>query len=172
MSGRLQLVPLDLAEANAFVARHHRHHGPVVGHRFSIGAALGDLIVGVAIIGRPVARRRDDGMTLEVTRLCTDGIKRPIGKANRKGEPCFINAASFLYAAAIRAAWALGYTRIGTYLLDTETGASLKAAGWREVGKTPGRSWSVPSRPRVDTHPLQPRLIFEATRQPAEEAEA
>jgi hypothetical protein len=72
---KLGLIPLDLAEANAFVTEHHRHHRAVVGHKFSLGATLADKIVGVAIVGRPVARRRDDGMTLEVTRLCSDGTK-------------------------------------------------------------------------------------------------
>ena len=144
---KLQLVPLELAEANAFVAQHHRHHKPVAGHKFSLGAALDGKIVGAAIVGRPVSRHRDDGMTLEVTRLCTDGTR---------------NACSFLYGAAARACFALGFQRIGTYLLASETGASVRAAGWRLVGGTPGRSWSVPSRPRVDTHPLEPRLLFEA----------
>ncbi len=147
MRARLGLVPLSLDEANAFVGRHHRHHKPVVGHKFSIGASLSEAIVGVAIVGRPVSRRRDDGMTLEVTRLCTDGTR---------------NACSFLYGAAARAAFALGYRRIGTYILKSEPGTSLVAAGWRMIGETPGRSWSVPTRPRVDTHPLEPRLLFEA----------
>src|SRR5690606_504324 len=105
------VCPVTLEEANAFVVAHHRHHGAVVGHRFSLGAALGDTIVGVAIVGRPVARHRDDGMTLEVTRLCTDGTR---------------NACSFLYGACARAAFALGYTRIGTYILASENGASIK----------------------------------------------
>lgn len=143
---RLCTVPLTLQEANAFVAKHHRHHGEVVGHRFSIGAAAGDRIAGVVIVGRPVARLRDDGLTLEVTRLCTDGTR---------------NACSFLYGAAARAAFALGYKRIGTYILASEDGASLKAAGWRLIGEVKGRSWSCPSRPRVDTHPLQDKLLFE-----------
>lgn len=142
-------VRIDLAEANAFVAQHHRHHKPVVGHLFSLGAALDDGIVGVVIVGRPVSRFRDDGATAEVTRLCTDGTK---------------NACSFLYGAAARAAFALGFKRIGTYILATEPGTSLTAAGWRLIGETPGRSWSVPSRPRVDTHPLQARLLFEKDR--------
>jgi hypothetical protein len=145
---KLQPLPLPLDEANAFVAQHHRHHQPVRGHKFSIGAALGDEIVGVVIVGRPVSRRRDDGETLEVTRLCTDGTR---------------NACSFLYGAAARAAFALGYRRIGTYILASEPGTSLKAAGWRQIGETPGRSWSVPSRPRVDKHPLQGRLLFEVS---------
>jgi hypothetical protein len=143
----LQLERLDLAEANAFVRRHHRHHPPVVFHLFSLGAALDGHIVGVAIIGRPVARHRDDGVTAEVSRLATDGTR---------------NACSFLYGASARAAFALGFKRIGTYILASEPGVSLTAAGWRQIGETRGCSWSVPSRPRVDKHPLQARLLFES----------
>ena len=143
---KLTVERLELAEANAFVREHHRHHPPVVGHLFSIGAALDGKIVGVVIVGRPVARLRDNGVTAEVTRLATDGTR---------------NACSFLYGAAARAAFALGYKRIGTYILASEPGTSLTAAGWRLIGETPGRSWSVPSRPRVDKHPLQKKLLFE-----------
>jgi len=143
---KLTIERLELAEANAFVREHHRHHKPVVGHVFSIGAALDGKIVGIAIVGRPVSRHRDDGVTAEVTRLATDGNH---------------NACSFLYGASARAAFALGFKRIGTYILATEPGTSLAAAGWRMIGETPGRSWSVPSRPRVDTHPLQKRMLFE-----------
>ena len=143
---RLRHVRIELAEANAFVRRHHRHHRPVVGHLFSLGAALGDEIVGVVIVGRPVSRVRDDGMTAEVTRLCTDGTK---------------DACSFLYGVAARAAFALGFQRIGTYILASEPGTSLTAAGWRNLGERGGGSWSVPSRPRVDKHPLQKKLLFE-----------
>jgi hypothetical protein len=148
VSERLSVVRIGLDEANAFVTEHHRHHQPVVGHLFSIGAAFADRIVGVVIVGRPVSRHRDDGLTAEVTRLCTDGTR---------------NACSFLYGAAARAAFALGFKRIGTYILKSEPGTSLTAAGWRLIGETPGRSWSVPSRPRVDKHPLQVKLLFEAT---------
>lgn len=148
VTGRLRCIPLNLDEANTFVSRHHRHHGPVVGHKFSIGAVAGETVVGVAIVGRPVSRHRDDGMTLEVTRLCTDGTR---------------NACSFLYGAAARAAFALGYRRLGTYILAAESGTSLAAAGWRLIGETPGKSWSVPSRPRVDTHPLGQRQLWERT---------
>lgn len=145
---QLCAVPIGLDEANAFVSQHHRHHRPVVGHKFSIGCAAGDKIVGVVIVGRPVSRRRDDGVTLEVTRLCTDGTR---------------NACSFLYGAAARATFALGYRRIGTYILKSEPGTTLLAAGWRLIGERGGGSWSVPSRPRVDTHPLEAKLLFEAT---------
>lgn len=140
---------LELAEANAFVAEHHRHHKPVVGHLFSIGAALEGKIVGIAIVGRPVARSRDDGVTAEVTRLATDGTE---------------NACSFLYGAAARAAFALGFKRIGTYILASEPGTSLAGAGWRKIGEVRGRSWSTPSRPRVDKHPTQDKLLFENSR--------
>jgi hypothetical protein len=160
---RLEAVPMDLEGANEFVSRHHRHHKPVVGHKFSIGAALDGNLIGVVIVGRPVARRRDDGETLEVTRLATDGIARPTGKVNRRGEPTFHNPCSLLYAAAARAAFALGYRRIGTYIRSDEPGTSLGAAGWRMVASTPGRSWSVPSRPRKDQTDLIPRLLFERT---------
>lgn len=146
MTDRLQLLPLDLDEANAFVERLHRHHGPVVGHKFSLGAAVGAEVVGVAIVGRPVSRMRDDGMTLEITRLCTDGTR---------------NACSFLYGAAARAAFALGFRRIGTYTLPEEGGASLRAAGWRLVGERGGGAWGRDGRPRVDKHPTQGKLLWE-----------
>jgi len=144
----LRAVPIGLDEANAFVARYHRHHMPVVGHKFSIGCAADNDIVGVVIVGRPVSRRRDDGMTLEVTRLCTDGTR---------------NTCSFLYGAAARAGFALGYRRIGTYILKSEPGTTLLAAGWRLLGERGGKSWSRQDRPRVDTHPLEPKLLFEVT---------
>lgn len=140
------VVPLDLASANAFVGKLHRHHKPVVGHKFSLGAVLAEKLVGVAIIGRPVARMRDDGWTLEVTRLCTDGTA---------------NACSFLYGAAARAAFALGYRKIGTYILKSESGTSLKASGWKMIGEVKGRSWSCQSRPRVDKHPTEDKTLWE-----------
>lgn len=143
---KLRAHPLSFSEAAEFVRQHHRHHTPPVGHKFSIGAILDEALVGVVIVGRPVARRRDDGRTLEVTRLCTDGTP---------------NAPSFLYGRAARAAFALGYTRIGTYILKSEPGTSLRAAGWHCIAETPGRSWSVPSRLRIDKHPIEPKLLFE-----------
>jgi hypothetical protein len=144
----LVVTPLTFAEAAAFVLEHHRHHTPPVGHKFSLGALDDGLLVGVVIVGRPVARRRDDGLTLEVTRLCTNGHR---------------NACSFLYGAAARASFALGYRRIGTYILKREPGTSLAAAGWKLIGETPGKSWSVPSRPRADKHPIEPKMLFERT---------
>jgi len=147
-STRLFAVPVDFAEACAFVKEHHRHHIPPQGHKFSIGAASGENVVGVVIVGRPVSRMMQDGWTLEVTRLATDGTK---------------NACSFLYAAAWRATRAMGYRKLTTCILDTEPGTTLRAAGWRLVGQAGGGSWSVPSRLRVDKHPLQGKLRFEIT---------
>ena len=146
MASKLAAAPIDFAQAAEFVRQHHRHHTPPAGHKFSIAALLGEEVEGVVIVGRPVARRRDDGRTLEVTRLCT------------RGHP---NACSFLYGAAARATFALGYARLGTYTLKSEPGTSLLAAGWKLVAETPGKSWSVPSRPRADKHPLEPRLLWE-----------
>lgn len=139
-------MPISFAEAKAFVTEHHRHHKPPVGHKFSIGCANSKGIVGVAVIGRPVARMLDDGRTLEVTRLCTDGTK---------------NACSMLYATAWRAARALGYRKLITYILASEKGASLKAAGYKCVGQCGGGTWDRKSRPRIDKHPIQKKQRFE-----------
>jgi len=146
MSKRLSVVPLDLESANDWVSMFHRHHKPVIGHKFSLGAMKDNDIVGVAIVGRPVSRVRDNGWTLEVTRLATDGTK---------------NVCSFLYGAAARAGFALGYRRIGTYILASEPGTSLRAAGWRQIGEVKGRSWSCASRPRIDKHPTLDKFLFE-----------
>jgi len=142
----LELTPITLREANAFVAQHHRHHGPSRGCIACLAVAEAGAVRGVAIIGRPVARAATDGWTAEVTRCCTDGAR---------------NACSMLYAAAWRAVRALGYRKLITYTLATEGGGSLRAAGFRVVGQVIGRTWSCQSRPRVDTHPLQDKLRWE-----------
>lgn len=130
------ITPINLDEANAYVATHHRHHKPVVGAKFSIAVSESEEVVGVAIVGRPVARRLDDGWTLEVNRCCTDGTR---------------NACSMLYSSAWRAAKALGYSRLITYTLPEEGGASLRGAGWILIGLRGGGNWNVKSRPRIDT---------------------
>lgn len=144
----LELVPITLREARAFVAVHHRHHAAPQGGLFAIGVSKGGKVCSVVIVGRPVARLLCDGYTAEVTLLCSDGVA---------------NACSMLYAAAWRAARAMGYRRLVTYTLATEGGCSLRAAGWRCVGETGGGPWSRRERPRVDTHPLQTKLRWEAT---------
>lgn len=144
----LVIVPIEFAEACAFVAAHHRHHRAPQGHKFSLAVVLAGEVVGVAIVGRPVARGNQDGWTLEVTRCCTNGTA---------------NACSKLYSAARRAAAALGYRRLITYILASETGSTLKAANWTLNGPAGGGSWDCASRPRVDKHPTQPKLLYTAT---------
>lgn len=137
----LRVVPVELTEANALVAALHRHHQPSQGHRFSIGVvdATG-LLRGAAIVGRPVARLAGSPRAvLEVVRLVTDGTP---------------NACSMLYAAAARAGRAMGFERIQTYILDTETGASLKASGWTYEGEAGGGQWKhTDGKPRRTDQP-------------------
>lgn len=141
---RFQIRPCELKDANAFVARLHRHHKPVVGHRFSIGCWLQDAaLVGVAIIGRPVARMTNQRQVVEVTRLCTDGTA---------------HACSALYAAAARIAKEIGYAKIQTFILESEPGTSLKASGWAWERASAGGDWNVPSRGgRRTDQPMVPK---------------
>jgi|SRR3990167_3998296 len=145
----ITLVPISLNQANEFVRKLHRHHRPVVGHKFSIGVATGPTtLVGVCIVGRPIARHFDDGETLEVLRTATDGTK---------------NANSMLYGAAQRATFALGYRRLITYTRTDESGASLKASNWRCIARRPARSWKLASRmrPRQETTEPFERFLWE-----------
>ena len=142
----LSLVPVSLKDANAFVAEHHRHHKPARGHKFSIGCAAEGRLVGVVIAGRPVSRYLDNGLTLEVTRLCTTGEK---------------NVCSMLYGAAARAAKAMGYRKIITYTLDTEDGTSIRAAGWTCAGPAGGKRWTGKRCPAADLYPPQMKLRYE-----------
>lgn len=142
------VMPLSLEEANELVRKWHRHHCPVVGHKFSVGVMDdAEVFHGAAIVGRPVARRLDNGLTLEVTRCVTDGTP---------------NVASMLYGACRRACFALGYKRLVTYTLASESGVSLRASGYRMLAESGGGSWSCKSRPRIDKHPLEPKLRWEA----------
>ncbi len=144
----MNLVPISLRDAREFVRQMHRHHRAPQGGKFAIAVADGKKVIGVSIVGRPVSRRLDDGWTAEVTRLATDGTK---------------NACSMLYAASWRAARAMGYRRMVTYILSEEPGTSLTAAGWKCIGLCGGGSWSRESRPRIDNAPLQVKIRFEVT---------
>lgn len=149
MQPRLAIVPISSEDANEFVLRFHRHHLPLsVGYIVSIALAdeAGE-IRGVAIIGRPCARFLWDGWTLEVRRVATDGCE---------------NACSALYGAAWRVVKALGYRRLITYTMQAEPGTSLRAAGWKCIGERGGGSWNHISRPRIDKHPTQLKLLWEA----------
>lgn len=124
---------MSVTDAREYILRHHRHHLPPLSALFAVGVAADGEIVGVATVGRPVARMLQDGWTCEVTRVATDETP---------------NACSALYGACWRAAKALGWRRLVTYTLKSEPGTSLRAAGWRVVGEIKGRSWTTPSRPR------------------------
>lgn len=123
MQTMLEIRPITLRAANDYVAQHHRHNKPTSGHKWSIACYDGDRLCGVAICGQPVARKLDDGLTVEIRRVCTDGTR---------------NACSILYGACARVARDMGYKRVITYTLQSEPGASLKASGFTNAGKAGG----------------------------------
>ena len=133
-SGRVKLVPISIREAKLYVAHHHRHHRPPQGALFALGAEKDGQLVGVASVGRPVGQGLQDGRTVEVTRVCTDGTR---------------NACSFLYARCRRAARALGYEHVKTYTREDESGASLRAAGFEQEALLPARSWAAANVARI-----------------------
>ena len=141
----LKPCPLELKEANAYVDNLHRHHSSVHRDKFRVGATINGKLVGVVQVGRPVSRMLDDGQTLEVVRLCTDGTE---------------NVCSYLYSKAARIAKELGYKRIITYILESESGASLRASGWKLDGITSGGDWSRPSRKRTTSAPTCPKQRY------------
>ena len=137
------IIPMTLKYANAYVFEKHRHHKPSKGHKFSIGLSIEGNLVGVAICGRPVARGSDNGFTLEVSRLCTDGTT---------------NACSKLYGACARIAKEMGYKKIQTYVLQSEPGTSLKASGWTMEGITVGGQWKhTDGKARRTDQPTEPK---------------
>lgn len=143
----MMIVPIEFKNACEFIKTNHRHHKPPQGHKFSIGLENEGKLIGCAIVGRPVSRIiQRNGFTLEVIRLCTDGTK---------------NACSMLYSACWRITKEMGYTTLITYILSTETGISLRAAGWKLIGEMGGGSWHRKDRPRIDKHPLEKKLKFQ-----------
>jgi hypothetical protein len=155
MAGDLTLkaVPLTCAQANELVLLWHRHHKPVIGYRFAIGVsdACGQLR-GAAIVGRPVARAVPQYEVAEVTRLVTDGCP---------------NACSFLYATCARITKEMGFTRVQTYILEGETGTTLRASGWRFVRLTCGGDWNTKARGgRRTDQPAEPKQLWEKVHWP------
>jgi len=154
----LTIRPIILREANAYVGQHHRHNLPTSGHKWSLACYDDDRLCGVAISGKPIARKLDDGLTIEVRRVCTDGT---------------YNACSKLYGACARVAKEMGYKRIITYTLQSEPGTSLQASGWKNCGIAGGGDWSSPSRPReieqetlfgtVQKYPTERKVRWEKT---------
>jgi len=143
---RLSVVPMTIKAARAYVAQHHRHNKRASHAFFAVGAALGERLVGCAIVGPPCARMLQDGRTAEIRRCCTDGTR---------------NACSFLYRVCVRIASAMGYRRILTYTLDSESGASLRAAGFEITKRTRAEDYNRKGRKR-DPQPLQHKFRWEA----------
>lgn len=144
----MKIKPISYKAAAQYVDDNHRHHSRPVGHKFSIACYDDDSLCGVAMVGRPVSRYLDDGATLEVNRLCTDGTK---------------NACSMLYSAAWRACKALGYTRIITYTLASEPGTSLRASGWHCDGLAGGKQWTGEREKANQKWPAEMKIRWEKT---------
>lgn len=143
---RLDIKPISFRGASEFVKKHHRHHIPPQGNKFSIALYDGELIIGVAIAGRPVSRHQDDGLTLEVTRCC---VKEP-----------YKNGVSKLYSSVIRVAEAMGYRRVISYTLTEESGISMRASNFQLEKLSEGGSWNSNSRKRFDKHPTGPKYLW------------
>lgn len=136
----LRIVPCTFRDACKYIKDNHRHHPPTTGCKFCVSVYNDDLLVGVAVAGRPVSRYLDDGFTLEINRVCTDGTR---------------NACSMLYGACVRIAKDMGYKKVITYILDSESGASVKAANFVEDGITGGVKWTGE---RDRQQPIPPQL--------------
>ena len=144
----LELMPLSLREANEYIKSFHRHNKPTRGGKYAIGVKDGDKLVGVAITGRPIARMLDDKVTAEVLRVCTadDSPK---------------NTCSKIYGACWKASKAMGYRKLITYTLQTESGSSLKGAGYKIVNESKpstGKGWL--SRPSREWQPVYGQMKF------------
>lgn len=142
---KLSVVPMTLRAARAYVKENHRHAPSIQGGLFAVGASVGSALVGCAIVGMPVARQLQDGQTVEVRRCCTDGTR---------------NACSFLYRVCVRIASAMGYRRVLTYTLESESGASLRGAGFKVTKRTRAEHWSRKGRERSE-QPLQHKFRWE-----------
>ena len=150
----LEIRPISIADANAYIEKYHRHHGRKNGCRFAIAVYDEDELHGVAICSNPVGRNSDDGLTLEVARLCTDGT---------------YNACSILYGACARIAKEMGFRKIQTYILASETGTSLKASGWICEGEAGRPSWmQTPSQRTLERNSNQQLSIFPQKKPPEE----
>lgn len=151
---RLAIWPCTLLQARQFVQEHHRHHNMPVGGLWAIALMRAEEVGGMwgmcgcAIAGRPVSRVLQRAGYCEAIRVCV-----------LEGVP---NGSSMLYARVRRIAAAMGYKGTISYTLPSEGGASLRAAGFKAVATTRGGSWSVPSRPRRDSHPLDPKTRWES----------
>jgi hypothetical protein len=145
----LIIRPINLKDANDFVKEYHRHNLPTAGGKFAVSCYYCGVLVGVAICGRPVARKLDDGLTLEIYRNCTNGTR---------------NACSKLYGACIRIGFDMGYEKIITYTLESENGASLKASNFINKGKAGRREWNGERKRQYKVAPKELKNRWEITK--------
>lgn len=137
----------SLKEVSKFINENHRHHISPQGCNFAFGVKMGNDFIGVITAGRPVAAALDDGSTLEITRVCV--------------KPGYKNLCSYLYSHMIRIAKDMNYQRVITYTLESETGTSCKAAGFKLAYKSRGGEWNCKSRPRKVKAPTCPKKMWE-----------
>jgi len=130
-----KIVPMAIKEANKYVKKWHRHNKPVVAARWAIGVEKEGELVGVAIVGNPIARLLCDGKTAEVLRVATNGER---------------NANSFLYTRCRRICQLMGYEKVITYTLEIESGASLRAIGAKIVANGIQTNWGKGKRKRIN----------------------
>lgn len=124
----MRIAPITFKEASSYINKYHRHHNATIGCKFCISVVDdGGQLHGVAVCGRPVSRHLDDGVTLEINRVCTDGSR---------------NACSMLYGACCRIAREMGYRKVITYILASESGTSLKASNFVCEGEAGGTHWT------------------------------
>lgn len=136
----MRAIPIELMEANAYVKEHHRHLDPVYRDKWRLGCVDGSgKLIGVIQAARPTARHLDDGKTIDIVRCCSDGMAK--------------NVCSYLLGRAYRIAQSMGYKKMISYILESESGVSYSAAGWYKEADTRGHSWDCPSRPRKTTAP-------------------
>ena len=162
---KLEVRPISFRDAARFVAQHHVHCGPPLMHRFSFGVWNGPwVLMGVVIVGNPVARALMGRNLVEATRVC---VRRDTEPMLRDG------CCSKLYSAAAQGAERAGYCKIITYLRADEGGASIKAAGWVPEADVPGRGWHSARRQRSNgNNAFVPKVRWSRTLRPKPRAPA
>lgn len=148
--------PITMREANAFIQDHHRHSKPVRGCKFVLGLEKERQLIGVGVVGRPVSRMADDGLSAEITRVCI-----------KEGNP---TACSKMYARLTRLCYLMGFKRVFTYTLQKESQSSMKALGAVLIGEVEAKEWTRKSRPR-DSQPVyqEPKLKWAFTKSNGDE---
>ncbi len=154
----LRTLPIPVKRAERFVRQVHRKLPEVAGSLWSVCALRGDDMIGVALVGRPVARLSDASgkvapqPNLEVTRVAVrEGDRSDSGN---KG------ACSILYGACAKAARGMGAENLFTFTHASESQVSLNAAGWVNLGFRGGGDWDRDLRPRQEAFDAEKKVIW------------